>query len=75
MPTYVAQGQEFLQLAALALLSIAQSTVICGGLAAGLAVCVQGVARGTLTVGDTVCTASHPVQGGHTAMVSAGGSG
>ena len=27
---------------------------MCGGLAAGLAVCVRGVARGTLTVGDVV---------------------
>ena len=48
------QGQAFLQSASLALLSVAQSTVMCGGLAAGLAVCVRGVARGTLTVGDVV---------------------
>ena len=48
------QAQAFLQSAALALLSVAQSTVMCGGLAAGLAVCVRGVARGTLTVGDVV---------------------
>ena len=50
----VTQAQEFLQSAALSMLSIAQSTVICAGLSAGLAVCVRGVAQGTLTVGDTV---------------------
>lgn len=50
------QGQEFIQLACLALLNIAQSTVISLGLALGLAVCVRGVAAGELTVGDAVRT-------------------
>lgn len=52
LPT--SQGQEFLQLSCLALLNMAQSTVISCGIAAGLAVCIQGVAQGNLTVGDVV---------------------
>jgi ATP-binding cassette subfamily B (MDR/TAP) protein 6 len=36
------------------LLNIAQSVIIVGGIAAGLAVCTQGIAKGSLTVGDAV---------------------
>ena len=41
-------------MAFLSLLSMVQSTVVWVGMAAGLVVCVWGVAKGELTVGDTV---------------------
>jgi ATP-binding cassette subfamily B (MDR/TAP) protein 6 len=41
-------------MAFLSLLSMVQSSVVWLGLAAGMVVCVFGVAAGTLTVGDTV---------------------
>ncbi len=41
-------------MAFLALLSIVQSTIVWVGLAAGMVLCVLGVAQGKLTVGDTV---------------------
>ncbi|KAK9811422.1 hypothetical protein WJX72_003723 [[Myrmecia] bisecta] len=48
------QREEYLQMAVLNALNILQSCVIFGGLAAGLAVCVHGIAVGSLTVGDAV---------------------
>lgn len=48
------QGAEYWQMAFLSLLSIIQSAVVWGGLAGGLVVCVWGIARGQLTVGDAV---------------------
>ncbi|KAI8474748.1 MAG: ABC transporter type 1, transmembrane domain-containing protein [Monoraphidium minutum] len=48
------QAAEYWQMVFLSLLSMVQSSVVWVGMAAGLAVCVRGVARGTLTVGDTV---------------------
>jgi ABC-type transport system involved in Fe-S cluster assembly fused permease/ATPase subunit len=49
-----AQAAEFLQLACLSLLNMAQSSVIFLGLASGLVVCVAGIARGALSVGHVV---------------------
>lgn len=48
------QAAEYWQMAFLSLLSMVQSSVVWVGLAAGMVVCVWGVAAGTLTVGDTV---------------------
>ncbi|KIY95291.1 ATP-binding cassette sub-family B member 6, partial [Monoraphidium neglectum] len=45
---------EYWQMVFLSLLSMVQSSVVWVGMASGLAVCVRGVARGNLTVGDTV---------------------
>ncbi|KAL4458403.1 hypothetical protein ABPG75_013268 [Micractinium tetrahymenae] len=48
------QGQEYLQLACISMLNIAQSVLVFLGLAMGLVVCVRGIVSGTLTVGDAV---------------------
>ncbi|PSC68384.1 ATP-binding cassette sub-family B member mitochondrial [Micractinium conductrix] len=48
------QGQEYLQNAAICLLNIAQSILVFVGLAMGLVVCVRGIVKGALTVGDVV---------------------
>ncbi|KAL4429585.1 hypothetical protein ABPG77_008634 [Micractinium sp. CCAP 211/92] len=48
------QGQEYLQLACISLLNIAQSVLVFLGLAMGLVVCVRGIVSGVLTVGDAV---------------------
>jgi ABC-type multidrug transport system fused ATPase/permease subunit len=51
---HTVQAAEYWQMAFLSLLSMVQSTVVWIGMAAGLVVCVWGVAKGELTVGDTV---------------------
>ncbi|GAX77428.1 hypothetical protein CEUSTIGMA_g4873.t1 [Chlamydomonas eustigma] len=48
------QAAEYWQMAFLAMLSIVQGSVVWAGLVSGLIVCVLGVAKGTLTIGDTV---------------------
>jgi ABC-type multidrug transport system fused ATPase/permease subunit len=48
------QAQEYLQLACISLLNIAQSALVFVGLALGLVVCVRGIVAGQLTVGDAV---------------------
>ena len=48
------QGAEYWQMAFVSLLAIVQGTVAWAGLAAGLLVCVAGVASGAQTVGDAV---------------------
>ncbi|KAL4854966.1 ATP-binding cassette sub-family B member 6 [Chlorella vulgaris] len=48
------QAQEYLQLACISLLNIAQSLLVFVGLAAGLVTCVRGIVAGQLTVGDAV---------------------
>ena len=49
-------------MAFLSLLSIIQAAVVWAGLAAGMVVCVAGVARGELTVGDAVLFATMMTQ-------------
>ncbi|GLI64082.1 hypothetical protein VaNZ11_007251, partial [Volvox africanus] len=48
------QAAEYWQMAFLAMLSITQASVVWLGLASGMVVCVRGVVRGSLTVGDAV---------------------
>ncbi|GLC34551.1 hypothetical protein PLESTB_001249100 [Pleodorina starrii] len=48
------QAAEYWQMAFLAMLSITQASVVWFGLATGMVVCVRGVVRGSLTVGDAV---------------------
>ncbi|KAG2501077.1 hypothetical protein HYH03_000896 [Edaphochlamys debaryana] len=48
------QAAEYWQMAFLAMLSITQASVVWFGLASGMVVCVRGVVRHTLTVGDAV---------------------
>ncbi|KAG2448895.1 hypothetical protein HYH02_006243 [Chlamydomonas schloesseri] len=48
------QAAEYWQMAFLAMLSITQASVVWLGLASGMVVCVRGVVRSSLTVGDAV---------------------
>lgn len=48
------QAQEYLQLACISLLNVAQSALVFVGLALGLVVCVRGIVAGQQTVGDVV---------------------